>query len=219
MIFFMLKRLTYFFAFFCCFIISAQKSNIKFESLDLPEDVNSNGINCFIQSQDGFLWMGSRDGLIRYDGYNSKKIFADNDQMKNFSFGDVNSVIEVNPGELWVSTPRGVFIYKSITGQFERFTKLSLERRNYRVLYKLKSGKIAIGSNKGLFFYDPQTNQVETFKHRDGFVHSLSNNVIRCVYEDKEGVIWVGTYDELNRMDPKTRTFKKIRLKKTILLL
>ncbi|WP_366144930.1 two-component regulator propeller domain-containing protein [Flavicella sp.] len=36
---------------------------------------------------------------------------------------------------------------------------------------------------------------METFKHRDGFVHSLSNNVIRCVYEDKEGVIWGKTHN------------------------
>lgn len=209
----MLKRYYFLLLFLPSFFVFAQKSNIKFETLNLPDNVNSNGINCFYQSRDGFLWMGSRDGLIRYDGYNLFKIYAESEGNKKFSFGDVSSIIEPEPGELWVSNPKGVFVFNTESGAVNRFRSLRPERRNYRVLFETSIGEIVIGTNKGLFFYNPKTDKITEYRHREGFEKSLSNDVVRCVYEDKEGVLWIGTYDQLNKFNRKTGTFQRISLK------
>tara|TARA_B100000809_G_scaffold266930_1_gene333190 strand:- start:34082 stop:38119 length:4038 start_codon:yes stop_codon:yes gene_type:complete len=209
----MKRYLCFIFVFFISHFANAQTSNIQFESVALPADADTNQVTCFLQTNDGFLWMGTRDGLIRYDGYTSSKITASLDGNDSFSFGDVHSLIEVESGIIWIASQNGLYIYNDILCIAERFSGLKDESLSYRSLFETKSGTIVMGTNKGLFIYDPATKKISSYKHRKGFSKSISNNTIRCVYEDSDGVLWVGTYDKLNKMDRERGTFSSYRLK------
>jgi len=195
------------------FSAAAQKADIKFETVNLPLDIHNEGVNCFFQSEDGFMWIGSKDGLVRFDGYSARKIYGREKGALDFSFGNVIGIIQPEPNILWVLNPFGVFIFNCKTGSVKKFKLLVSEKKKFRTLYKTKSGKVAIGTNSGLFLYEYTSKKLDFYQHRKGFDQSLSNNIIRCVFEDKDGVLWIGTFDKLNRMDPKTGVFKTISLK------
>ena len=191
----------------------AQQSNLKFEQVNLPEKIYSNKVNCFLETKDGFLWMGSNDGLFRYDGYRTIKIFSKTREKEPFDFSDVSTILEVEKGILWVGMKKGLYVYNTIKETVEKFKYVDLGAFECKVLYKTSHKEIVIGTNKGLFVFDIESENILSYLHRDGFSESLSNNLIRCVFEDNEGVLWVGTFDKLNRFNREKSTFTRFNLK------
>ena len=191
----------------------AQQSNLKFEQVNLPEKISSNKMNCFLETKDGFLWMGSNDGLFRYDGYRNIKIISKTKEKEPFDFSDVFTILEVEEGILWVGMKKGLYIYNTIKETVEKFKYVDLGAFECKVLYKTSHKEIMIGSNKGLFVFDIESENILSYLHRDGFSESLSNNLIRCVFEDNDGVLWVGTFDKLNRFNREKSTFTRFNLK------
>ena len=49
--------------------VNGQYTKLKFDHISLPTSVSTNQVNCFLETEEGFLWIGSRGGLIRFDGY------------------------------------------------------------------------------------------------------------------------------------------------------
>jgi ligand-binding sensor domain-containing protein len=70
-------------------------------------------------------------------------------------------------------------------------------------------GFVWIGcSEGGLYKFNPQSEQFTNYHHESGNEHSLSNNTVMPIDEDKSGIFWIGTaFGGLNKFDPKTEQF------------
>jgi len=79
-------------------------------------------------------------------------------------------------------------------------------------LCESKTGKIWIGTDMhGLLCFDKQTDKFELFQHDPNNPRSLSHNYVNAIIEDRNGFIWIGTLDGLNKYDPVSGHFENYR--------
>jgi signal transduction histidine kinase/ligand-binding sensor domain-containing protein/DNA-binding response OmpR family regulator len=114
----MLKRLlSYFFFMACaCLVVAQPRTPVVF--LDAEHGLSNNTVRCITKDHNGFMWIGTRDGLDRYDGSNFT--------VWRHQFSDTNSLIcnfvltlaVDDANRLWIGTREGLDVYNSLTGQF-----------------------------------------------------------------------------------------------------
>jgi len=148
------------------------------------------------QDKYGYMWFADQtnDCLVRYDGYRMK-IFH-NDPADSNSVGTKNfeSIAADPSGNIWVGVPRGVDKFDAATDKFVHYRYSNGEKnKGYNVILVDHSGIVWIGTGDGLDRFDPATGKFIHYVHSDNDIFSLSSNIVRSLYEDKEGVLWVGT--------------------------
>jgi ligand-binding sensor domain-containing protein len=99
----------------CC----AQYRDLYFEHLNVENGLPENMINVLMQDKLGYIWIGTQNGLVRYDGY-QVKVYTLGSEIKNESkdYG-ISEVVEDKKGVLWVLTRSlGLFRYNRETDDF-----------------------------------------------------------------------------------------------------
>ena len=84
------------------------------QSLGLPQ----NSIRAMAQTTDGYLWIGTREGIARFDGY---QFTAFNQEHGNLPSNTIYALAPAPQGGLWIGTPEGLTEYRG--GKFHTFTK------------------------------------------------------------------------------------------------
>ncbi|MBE9583093.1 response regulator [Mucilaginibacter sp. JRF] len=208
-----------FFVILCLFICSinsqAQQRQLHFEHLGLKDGLSELTVNCILQDRQGFMWLGSQDGLNRYDGY-SFKVFRNNGNDKaSISNNFITNLIEDADGDLWITTLGGLNRFVRKTNQFIRYrhnekNKNSIASDNLKRIVADKDGTFWIATaDNGLDHFDPRSNSFEHFKN-DQNPASISENNLNTVFIDHKNNIWVGTQNKgLNLFDRATRSFKR----------
>ncbi len=114
-----------FFTFFTFLLFSTVSTNaqpVVFERITIENGLSQGMLFEVKQTRDGFLWMATKDGLNRYDGYNFQ-VFS-NDPFDPFSVAEntVTALFEDSRGWLWVGTDsKGVDLYDRHSGRFHHF--------------------------------------------------------------------------------------------------
>lgn len=125
----------------------------------------------------------------------------------------VRDIVETRPGEYWIGTESGVFIYdlteNSFTNLKKSFTNpYSLSDNAVYTICKDREGGVWIGTYfGGLNYYRKQYNPFEKF-FPDNSERTISGNAVREICEDDRGHLWIATEDRgLNRYNKKTGVF------------
>jgi len=189
-----------------CSLSIAQTDNIRFEHITVNNGLSSNTVNCIYQDSQGFMWFGTAGGLSKYDGYNFLIYSNDPKDSSSLSNNFVQTIQEDKHGNIWIGTSNGLNKLNPITGNIEYFFNRldnpnSLSSNNIMSLYIDKHDTIWIGTDKGLnkleIFINHEnsleTYQYKHYQHDDYNQNSLSNDVITKIYEDRSGVLWIGT--------------------------
>lgn len=98
------------------------QNNFRFEHFTTEQGLSENYIYTIIQDSKGFLWIGTHDGLNRYDGYRFKKFKhnpADSNSLPN---NTINSICEDKDGNIWLGTNAGICKYDPAKNKFTRLT-------------------------------------------------------------------------------------------------
>lgn len=189
--------------------IQAQYNDTKFEQIPI-------GIaRCFCQDSDGFLWVGSQEGLARYDGNNLKfysQIPFDSTSLSNNWVTDIK---EDKNGNLWIGTwGGGLNYFDKRTEKFTHFLQKSdddngIRCKNISSLVLNEDGTLWIASQEMelLHMRFDGTGKPIYKKYEFGnteFINS-KNYIVWCLFKDSEEILWVGTAGNgLFNLDPKT---------------
>jgi signal transduction histidine kinase/CheY-like chemotaxis protein/ligand-binding sensor domain-containing protein len=194
-----------------------QNQSLKFEHLGKKEGLSQINVGCIIQDSKGFIWIGTRDGINRYDGYNFISYKYDAQDPTSISSSMVADIAEDKEGNIWIATIIGLNKFVRDKGTFVHYYHDEKNSNSLadNILNKLAvddKGNLWIGSQNGLDYLDTKTNKFTHYKHDDKNTASLSSNVVSTLYIDAAKNLWLGTNGGgLDKMDTKTGRFTQYK--------
>lgn len=145
---------------------------IRFNTLTIKDGLSQSVINFVGQDPLGYIWIGTQDGLNRYDGINFKihKHIVNNANSLSSSFIQT-FVSDTLNGKMYIGTQSGgINIYDPVHNSFDspkELSKLSTSTINDLLLY---NNKLCIGTSKdGLYIWNTSTYELEVFNSGNGF--------------------------------------------------
>jgi|TARA_B100002003_G_scaffold251790_1_gene297578 ligand-binding sensor domain-containing protein len=98
----------------------ADQRNVIFDHLDTRDGLSHTVVETLTQDQHGFIWIGTQEGLNRYDGYGFETFHHLTGDPKSLSHDFVWDLLEDSNGDLWVATDEGLNRFNPRDGSFER---------------------------------------------------------------------------------------------------
>ena len=106
---------------FCTTRGFSQNQSLEFEHIGTAEGLSQINVNCIIQDSRGFMWIGTRDGLNKYDGYKFT-VYSHSFQDENtLSNNQISDLVEDRDGNIWIATLDGLNKYERKSGRFIRY--------------------------------------------------------------------------------------------------
>ncbi len=172
-----------------------QSNTLRFEHLTTESGLPRNQVYSLMQDNTGYIWVGTGDGLSRYDGYRFK-IF--NKETSSLKGNHVVSIYEDKMHALWIATNKGFSKFNKTTEHFENFTIDSTLISRGADFYATdfledNNNRLWVGSQKGLFVFNRKTKK----KNKDWSNHILKNKLdesrVNTLFKDSKNRLWVGT--------------------------
>lgn len=185
--------------------LHAQTQDLFFEHLNYEEGFASSMISSIIQDNNGFIWLGTEGGLLRYDGYHFVRHSRDQAVEGTISNNHVNCIYEDRERNLWIGTSNGVNHFDFDTKVFSPIDILPIKGgRNYVTSITEDSlGNIWVGTFGGVKKLNKESKKLENGSLNSTSGLFTSARVLSLVYEPSIGMI-VGTSTGVFIFDPKT---------------
>lgn len=204
---------------FCLYVFTlvvhtgvGQPPDIRFQHLTVDEGLSASSVYAITQDKHGYIWLGTTDGLNRFDGYTVEVFRHIPGDRNSLPDNAIVSLFTDSRGIVWIGTANGgVAWYDDHTHSFRSFQhnpkdNHSIPGNIINTIHEDNRGLMWIGTNKGLCSYDIRTNRIQRFlpgKH----AHSISDERIRDIKVAPDGTLWIATLMALNRLDPATMRF------------
>ena len=191
-----------------------EQQELWFEHIPLEQGL-SPYVFAILQDQRGFIWLGTRGGLYRYDGYGFETFKHDRQDPSSLSGYVVTSLCEDRDRALWIGTSGGLSRLDESTEILKNYhhspdAPQSLSSDVVSSLYQDRDGVLWVGTaDGGLDRFDRDSESFTHYRHDPNDPHSLSSDEVLSIYGDSAGGLWVGTQDGLNQLDQAAGTFTR----------
>lgn len=140
---------------------ASQNNSYIFKTVDAEDELAQAWVTSIHQDFLGFIWIGTSDGLYRYDGYHIKTYRSITSDTLTLAGNNITSIYEDSQKQLWIASTKGIsrynrnydLFYYSSNWPIESFSDI-IEDRNSNMLF---------GSYNGLFKYIPSRNDFEVY--------------------------------------------------------
>jgi signal transduction histidine kinase/ligand-binding sensor domain-containing protein/DNA-binding response OmpR family regulator len=202
-----------------CLIVSyttgfANERWYNFKHLKVEQGLSDGFVECIMQDNKGFIWVGTRDGLNKYDGYEFKTFRHDPANPISLLNNYITCMYQDEDDNIWVGTNGGgVFLYMyhedRFVNQIEGLDiKESMGGKSIWKILRDNEGSVWIATQGGFYRYDPKNKQTRLFVPNPSIPNTISDYSIRDFRFDSQNNIWIATESEgLNMFDPKTGYF------------
>lgn len=193
-----------------CLNAIAQEGGLYFEQVNYDEDFSPSMISSIMQSKKGFIWIGTENGVFRYDGYGFYRYVRNKEVPGSLSNNHVNVVFEDSAQNLWVGTNHGVNLFNKAANNFINID-VSTEKggKNYISSFAEDgSGTVWVGTFGGVKRLNKKTLLLDNIKNDANFI--LNHSRVLSLFYDKEYGIIAGTADGIKCFDPKTTDLKAL---------
>jgi signal transduction histidine kinase/ligand-binding sensor domain-containing protein len=193
------------FILFNTFLVDGQA--VRFDRIGVEDGLSDGWVRCFYHDDHGFMWIGTSDGLNRFDGISFKTYkpyFNGGELQGNVT---VNHVLKMNNDSLLVCSDLGMYIYSYISDKLTRFPIVPNQKPVLSCTYD-NNGYLWLGTSLGLIKYNHKYEIIELFEHDKNDHNTISDNYINVVYTDSNNNLWIGTKSGLDKYDDESGTFK-----------
>jgi signal transduction histidine kinase/ligand-binding sensor domain-containing protein len=173
------------------FDVYADFKNITFKNVNIEQGISQSTIDVIFQDSKGYIWLGTNDGLNKYNGYDFK-VYNYEEDKNSISNSHITDITEDNNGNIWISTANGVNKLDPKTDQITNYTEENtlISSNNATEIMVSKDNKVIVATSDGLSIYDEKKNKFnEVLGEEDG----LMCQFMYSIDEDDLGNIWIGT--------------------------
>jgi ligand-binding sensor domain-containing protein len=217
-----MKVLTHFNIFLICLLqvtifplVWAQNTELRFEHLTIENGLSQNRINCILQDSKGFMWIGTNEGLNKYDGYEFFIFEKGSGGSDKLSDDFIQCIYEDQFGNILIGTGSdGLNIYNRTTNHFTHCTSDSLlgaqiSSKDIRGIIEDKNGILWIATPTCIEMIDRQNNTVFNYVPDHLKLPTSSYINIASFMIDANNNLWIGTGGAgLCFFNTDTKTFK-----------
>lgn len=189
----------WFFTFAICF---GQNEILRFEHLGVEEGLSNESVTSILQDSKGYIWVGTTDGLNKYDGYSFTKYRFDPFDSTSISQNFIFAIFEDRDGSIWVSSNEGLCRFDRSNERFTRYKpskNAKFSDPNISVINEDSDGMIWLGSfSGGLCRFDKRRGKFlpdyfDLRYQQPSGVKTSPTDAIICMYRDQSGTLWVGS--------------------------
>lgn len=179
-------------------------NNINFKNITSEDGLLQGTVETIIQDDQGYIWLGTNDGLCRYNGYEFKIYKHDEELENSITNNYIVDIKQDNSGNIWVGTANGLSKIDTKTDLITNYNmndeEKSLSHYNIGDILITKSGDVLVGTSDGLNIYNEKKDEFYRIFNKDS---DLSSQFIRSLAEDENQNIWVATNNGIDKIDIK----------------
>ncbi|HOS83847.1 MAG TPA: two-component regulator propeller domain-containing protein [Bacteroidales bacterium] len=169
----------------------------------IDKGLSNNNIECILQDADGFLWVGTWNGLNRYDGYSFEKFYTE-EYKPSLPNNWITQLFQDSQGNIWVGTISGLGFYNKRSNTFE--THKDIQFHYISGIVEDTHSNIWISSSVGLYIINSKTKQLQTFISKE---KQLLFTDLEELKIDNKGYVWAGCRQGILKIDAHTQIIKK----------
>ena len=189
--------LLFIFIFSCTFKVQAL-DNIQFQRMTVEDGLSQSTINAIIQDSKGYIWIGTNDGLDRYDGHEIKSYNPYKDINTQLSSNYITSLGEDSKGYIWVGTNDGV----------SKIDVTNWNITNYKDFFNttisdilvMSNGEILVATLNEIYLYNEKEDKFNQILQNE---KNPYNKEIYSIDEDEYKNLWIGTNKGLIKISKK----------------
>jgi ligand-binding sensor domain-containing protein/serine phosphatase RsbU (regulator of sigma subunit)/cell division protein FtsL len=190
----------------------------RFDKLTSQDGLSQNTVTCMLQDNLGFIWIGTQNGLNRYDASNFKNYKVEQDK-NSISDNHITFLLQTTDNLIWIGTQNGgLSRLNTITDNFEIFAydpqnPLSLSQGAVTSILKDSKNRLWIGTSiGGLNLFNPQTRTFDHYRNDERNQNSLTHNHVTDIIEDNQKRLWIATAEGgLDRFEESENKFIHFR--------
>ena len=191
-----------------------QSFNSRIEIYTIEDGLSQTGVNCLIQDSKGFLWIGTQDGLDRYDGNNFQIYRHQSADSNSICDNYIRFICEDHSGNLWIATNNGLSMYNRKIGRFRNYYSdpqepNSLSDNSLYIVYEDSKGQIWVKTMQSIEKFDPKKEQFKHYFHYNNAFNYISGDYYFAILEDSNDRLWIGTKDGLNYFNRDLELFER----------
>lgn len=173
------------------------KPEIRFRHPAAADGLSQTFVTALMQDRNGYIWLGTQEGLNRCDGYHFKTYYHEQNNPNSLSNHDITVLHEDDSGIIWVGTIEGL---NRLDPETETFTRYFHDPRDpdslpgdmVRSITSDRSGCTWIGTDGGVSRIDPRSGQWTHFSPAGNNQPGIYTRV-RCIWVDEKNNVWLGT--------------------------
>ena len=184
--------------------------NFEQINVDLEKGLSEAAVRTIYQDSKGLMWIGTQDGLNRYNGHDIK-IYRHNDKNDcTISNSTINKVMEDDAGNLWIATKYGLNKFNPGKNCFKSYfaidsIRTSLKGNNIYDVFQDSDSTIWVLTSKYLEQYNPENDNFKHYEYYDDYFTSSDGYYFYSITEGPEGNLWFGSKDGLVKFNKSTK--------------
>ncbi|MCD4749049.1 MAG: hypothetical protein K8R59_06725 [Thermoanaerobaculales bacterium] len=198
--------------------LSSADEGARLGHLTTEDGLSHDAVYAVAQDNKGFIWIGTGEGLSKYDGYRFRWFGHDPLNQSSLSNADVGFVHVDSSGIVWIGTwGGGLNRFDPATASFTHFMvdpgdPAGLRDNRIQTIFEDRDGFLWIGTySGGLSRFDAATERFITYLHDPDDPLSIGDNRVWSICDDLDGDLWVGTDRGLSHLARRSGAFENFR--------
>ncbi|MCV9386518.1 ligand-binding sensor domain-containing protein [Reichenbachiella ulvae] len=171
---------------------------VNFQNINNEKGLSQGSITDIIQDSKGFIWIGTHNGLNKYNGDDFQIYHHIESDSTSLSDNSISCLMMDNQGSLWIGTAAGGFNrYDESTDAFTQYLLDPTDQDEIRAnaistLFQDSQGRYWIGTDGyGLALWHPTKGLIDRWDRSTEDSTGIRNNYIKQVYQDRQGQLWL----------------------------